>query len=65
VIPPFGTAAPKQPVKGRLAPALPAPVAAKKTRPAKEKEDHSPPGLKLLSRLGKGGKAGEKKRQKL
>ncbi|GMK59276.1 hypothetical protein CspeluHIS016_0702910 [Cutaneotrichosporon spelunceum] len=66
VIPAFA-----QPVRGRIAPApapVPVPVPAPKAkRPtAKEiKDDQRAPGLKLLSRLGKTGRAGEKERQKM
>ncbi|BEI81908.1 hypothetical protein CcaverHIS002_0210680 [Cutaneotrichosporon cavernicola] len=63
VIPAFGTT-----VKGRISPAAPAPVPAQKAKwpTAKNvKDDQRAPGLRLLSRLGKGGKAGEKERQKI
>ncbi|KLT41520.1 hypothetical protein CC85DRAFT_120131 [Cutaneotrichosporon oleaginosum] len=74
LIPPFGAQpAPKPSVKGRITPAMPAPVAAKpRAKPApkgqsqsqSQSQEERAPGLKLLSRLGKGGKAGEKERQK-
>lgn len=67
VIPPFGTpTAPKQTVRGRISPAIPPPAAKAMARPTPKevKADARAPGLKLLSRLGKGGKAGEKERQK-
>lgn len=64
VIPPFGAgpstvpaqSAPRA-VKGKVTKSMPRAVVAK--------EDSRAPGLKLLSRLGKGGKAGEKERQRL
>lgn len=40
-------------------------LAAKAKPAAPKKDDGKAPGLKLLSRLGKGGKAGEQQKQKL
>lgn len=41
------------------------PAAKAKVAPAAKKDDGKAPGLKLLSRLNKGGKAGEQQKQKL
>lgn len=68
---PHPSVAPPAPITSRVTPMQPQmqqqqpKKQAAKPKPAPKKDDGKAPGLKLLSRLNKGGKAGEQQKQKL
>lgn len=65
---PHPSVAPPASITSRVTPMMaqqPKKPAAKAKPAAPKKDDGKAPGLKLLSRLGKGGKAGEQQKQKL
>lgn len=68
---PHPSVAPPAPITSRVTPMQAQlqqpkkPAAKPKAAVAKKADDGKAPGLKLLSRLGKGGKAGEQQKQKL